>query len=112
MIILSSIKAIIEVLFSQNNRKVSIVVSIKTWIVKESRKWYQYQEKLTLSRSRFNFIVPVGKFDLGTVHHCFLYIRKVQKNRKHNHIHKHNPTYQHFNIEDMELDRLKLPLAV
>ena len=41
-LILSAIKAIIQVLFHQNNRKVSIVVSIKTWIVKESQEWYQY----------------------------------------------------------------------
>ena len=66
------------------------------------------------SRSRFNFIVPLGKFVLGTVHHCFLNIpvHRIQKNKKHNHRHKHNQTNQHFNIENMELDRLKLPLAV
>ena len=31
------------------------------------------------SRSRFNFIVPVGTLVLGTVHQCFLNIHRVQK---------------------------------
>ena len=54
----------------------------------------------------------MGKFVLGTVHHCFLNIHKSTTEQKHNHRHKHNQTNQHFNIENIGLDRLKLHLAV
>ena len=64
------------------------------------------------SRSRFNFIVPVGKFVLGTVHHCFLNIHKSTTEQKTQPQTQTQSDNQHFNIENMGLDRLKLHLAV
>ena len=43
--------------------------------------WRNTPGAASRSRSRLNFIVPVGKFVLGIVHHCFLILHRVQQNK-------------------------------